>query len=116
MPIRPEELATYRFASDSGIYPHNQWLELWIETGVVGAALGLAFLALVLWRIRALPAATRPFAFAACGSALTISWLNFEITTDSWWAALTASALLFKLLSAPPPPRPGDADGESAAS
>ncbi|MEI7609434.1 MAG: O-antigen ligase family protein [Rhodospirillaceae bacterium] len=114
VPIRPEELATYRFASDSGVYPHNQWLELWIETGAVGAALGLAFLALVLWRIRALPAATRPFAFAACGSAMTISWFNFEIATDSWWAALTTSALLFSWLSAPPP-HPGDADGGSAA-
>ena len=114
VPIRPEELATYRYANDSGVYPHNQWLELWIETGAVGAALGLAFLALVLWRIRARPAAIRPFAFAACGSALTISWLNFEIATDSWWAALTASALLFTWLNAPPP-RPGDADGGSAA-
>ncbi|MEI7610173.1 MAG: O-antigen ligase family protein [Rhodospirillaceae bacterium] len=84
VPIRPEELATYRYASDSGVYPHNQWLELWVETGAVGAVLGLAFLALVLWRIRTLPAATQPFAFAACGSALTISWLNFEIATDSW--------------------------------
>ena len=101
VPIRPEELASYRYADGVGMYPHNQWLELWLETGAVGAALGLAFLGLVLWRIRrAVPAEIQPFAYAACGAALTISWLNFEITTDSWWAALAASALLFRLIAA----------------
>ncbi|MEI7605780.1 MAG: O-antigen ligase family protein [Rhodospirillaceae bacterium] len=99
VPIRPEELATYHYANDSGIYPHNQWLELWLETGALGAALGLAFLGLLLWRIRStLSVKSQPFALAACGSALVISSFNFEITTDSWWAALTVTALLFKVL------------------
>ncbi len=116
VPIRPEELATYRFVDIAGIYPHNQWLELWLETGAVGATLALIFLGLVLWRVwRKLPAETQPFAYAAIGSALTISWLNFEITTDSWWAALTASALLFKLVNALHPHQP-DAACESSAS
>ncbi len=116
VPIRPEELAGYRWVSPGGIYPHNQWLELWLETGALGAALALAFLALVFWRIRRrLPAAIQPFAYAACGSALIISWLNFEITTDSWWAALAASALLFRLVSALPPPRPDAGCGSSAS-
>ncbi len=116
VPIRPEELAAYHYVDASGIYPHNQWLELWLETGAAGAALALGFVALVLWRIRrTLPAGMQPFAYAACGSALTISWLNFEITTDSWWAALTASALLFKLVSVPLPPRSGAACGSPAS-
>ncbi|MEI6558883.1 MAG: O-antigen ligase family protein [Rhodospirillaceae bacterium] len=120
VPIRPEELAGYRWVAPGGIYPHNQWLELWLETGALGVALALGFLALVLWRIRqALPAALQPFAYAACGSALTISWLNFEITTDSWWAALAASALLFRLVSAlqpqPRPPAPQGHRGSSAS-
>ena len=116
VPIRPEELASYRYADGVGMYPHNQWLELWLETGAVGAALGLAFLGLVLWRIRrAVPEEIQPFAYAACGAALTISWLNFEITTDSWWAALAASALLFRLVSALRLPRRSDAAGGSSA-
>ena len=116
VPIRPEELAGYRWVDAAGIYPHNQWLELWLETGALGAALALGLVGLALWRVRRLPAGIQPFACAACASALTISWLNFEITTDSWWAALAASALLFKIVSAlPPRPRP-DADCESSAS
>lgn len=100
VPIHPEELASYRWVGPGGIYPHNQWLELWLETGLPGVVLALAFVALVLFQIRrALPPALRPFAFAAFGSALTISLFNFEFTTDSWWAALAASALLFKVLT-----------------
>ena len=75
-------------------YPHNQWLELWIETGALGAAMGLAFALLVVRRIRRLPRPMRPFAYAAFASAVTVSCVNFEVTTDSWWAALAASGYL----------------------
>lgn len=95
VPIRPEELATYLYADAGGIYPHNQWIELWLETGFPGVALALALVWLVLTR---LGGRWQAYALGAVASALTASLLNFEITTDSWWAALAACALLFKLL------------------
>jgi exopolysaccharide production protein ExoQ len=98
VPIRPEELSSYIYANSQGIYPHNQWLELWVETGALGAAVGLAFAVLVLVRVRRLPETLRPFAYAAFTSAMTVSCLNFEVTTDSWWAALAASGFLFATL------------------
>jgi exopolysaccharide production protein ExoQ len=98
VPIRPEELSSYIYVSSQGIYPHNQWLELWLETGALGAAVGLAFAVLVLVRVRRLPETLRPFAYAAFTSAMTVSCLNFEVTTDSWWAALAASGFLFATL------------------
>ena len=100
VPIRPEELAGYSVVTATGIYPHNQWLQLWLETGLPGIMLALALVAVVFSCIRrTLPPRLRPFAFAAFGSAVTISLFNFEFTTDSWWAALAASALLFKVLA-----------------
>ena len=98
VPIRPEELARYAYVDPAGVYPHNQWLELWVELGVMGAAAGLALAGLVLWRIGRLPVAMRPFAWAAFASAMAIACVNYEITTDSWWAALGACAVLFGLL------------------
>lgn len=95
VPIRPEELATYLYADASGIYPHNQWIELWLETGFPGVVLALALVWLALSRIGG---RWQAYKLAALASALTASLLNFEITTDSWWAALAACALLFKLL------------------
>jgi exopolysaccharide production protein ExoQ len=78
-----------------GAYPHNQWLELWVETGAIGAIIGLALALLTLRRISRLAPTIRPYAHAAFAAAVTISCVNFEVTTDSWWAALAASAWLF---------------------
>jgi exopolysaccharide production protein ExoQ len=98
LPIRPDELASYSHIDAHGIYPHNQWLELWVELGALGAALGLLFALLLLWRIRRLPDALRPFAYAAFASAMTVASVNYEVVTDSWWCALAASAVLFSIL------------------
>ncbi len=97
VPIHAQELATYLYADATGIYPHNQWIELWLETGLPGV---LAALALVLLTLRRLHGRWRPYGLAAVAAALTASLLNFEITTDSWWAGLAAAALLFRLLPA----------------
>jgi O-antigen ligase len=69
------------------VYPHNQWLELWVETGAVGAVIGLALALLTLRRIGRVAPPIRPFACAAFAAAVVISCVNFEVTTDSWWAA-----------------------------
>lgn len=98
VPIRATELASYVGFDDKGIYPHNQWLQLWVELGALGAAAGLAFAWLVLARIRRLPPPARPFALAAFASAMAVAGANYEITTDSWWAALAACAILFGIL------------------
>jgi O-antigen ligase len=97
VPIRPEELARYVYAGPGGIYPHNQWLELWVELGALGALLGLVFAVLVLRRVVLLPVCVRPFAYAAFASAMTVASVDYEVVTDSWWCALAASGLLFSL-------------------
>jgi O-antigen ligase len=98
LPIHPDELARYSYTDARGIYPHNQWLELWVELGALGAALGLVFAVLLLRRVRLLPECLRPFGYAAFASAMTVASVNYEVTTDSWWCALAASAVLFSIL------------------
>lgn len=100
VPITQEEMSHYVIQGGAGIYPHNQWLQLWVETGAVGAAMGLVLALLVLARIRRLPSATRPFAYAAFGSAIAVSCVNFEVMTDSWWAAMAATGYLFAAIPA----------------
>ncbi len=97
LPATPEEAAHFIKATGSGIYPHNQWLELWVEMGLPGVLLGLAFVLLVLWRAWKLSPALRPFAYGAFVMAMAVASSGFEITTDSWWAALAASGALFAL-------------------
>lgn len=96
VPIHADELATYLYADANGIYPHNQWIELWLETGLAGVLVALALMLVVLWRVDKHP--WRAYGLAAVAASLTSSLLNFEITTDSWWAGLAAAAALFRLL------------------
>jgi len=97
VPIRPAEQASYVFVKPSGIYPHQQWLQLWLETGAAGVVLGTLFALLVLHRIGRLPPRLAPFALATFTAAIVLSFSSFEITTDSWWAALALTTLLFRL-------------------
>ena len=89
----------YGLADGNGIYPHNQWVEGWVETGLVGIVVMLGFSLFILSRIhRCLPRDVRPFAYAAFASCVTLSLLNFEIPTDSMWAVFAATAFLFRAL------------------
>lgn len=95
VPVTAEEIRSYLVADGIGIYPHNQWIELWVSLGAVGMALGGVFLIVILKRIAHLPERTRPFAYALFAAAMACSFLNYELSTDSWWAALAVSGFLF---------------------
>jgi O-antigen ligase len=95
VPISPDEIKSFIYADGVGIYPHNQFLQLWVETGALGVVIGMVFTILVLRRIGTLPTDLRPFAYAAYSSAAVIAFTGFQISTDSWWAALAATAFLF---------------------
>jgi hypothetical protein len=102
LPIRPDELARYKYVTPSGSpHPHGNWVQLWVETGVFGVAIGLAFVLLVLWRVWKLPRTHRPFALACCASVFIIALASFDLATDSWWAVLAATGLLFSILPRP---------------
>jgi len=96
VPIRPAEQRAFVFVDPHGVYPHNQVLQLWLETGAAGVALGLVFVLLVLRRIDRLPARLYPFGCAAFAAASVVSASSFELTTDSWWAALALTSVLLR--------------------
>lgn len=91
-----QQLATYRWADANGIYPHNQWMELWVGLGGLGVCLGLGFIWLAARGMTRLPMGQRPFAAAAFASALCLCLTSYELTTDSWWAALAVCAALIQ--------------------
>ena len=99
IPIAAEEARQYVYAGKREVYPHNQWLELWVETGLPGALLGLGFAVLMVWRIGALPPDLAPYGYASFTAAMLLSWVNFEVFTDSWWGALDACGWLFTVLT-----------------
>jgi peptidoglycan/LPS O-acetylase OafA/YrhL/O-antigen ligase len=68
-------------------HPHNMLLQLWAETGLVGAALVATILALVAWRL------PRPYTLgpatpriAAIIGGFCASLISFDIWNEAWWA------------------------------
>lgn len=99
LPVHSEELQGYQYVTMAGTpHPHSFWLQLWVETGIPGAMLGLMFALLVVRRARTLAPGLRPFALGCCAGAFTISLASFNLNTDSLWAVWSLTALLFMVV------------------
>ena len=88
----------YRFAVQGAPHAHNFIVELWVETGLLGLALGLIFLLAILRHITKLHASLQPFALGAFAAAVTISLFGFDFWTDALWSAFALSACAFGML------------------
>ena len=88
----------YRFAVQAAPHAHNFIVQLWVETGLPGLALGLAFLMLVLRRAGTLHPSLRPFALGGIAAAVTVCLFGFNFWTDALWAAMALSAFVFGML------------------
>ena len=88
----------YKYATEAAPHAHNFITQLWVETGVVGLALGLAFLLLTLRAAFKLHPGLRPFALGGWAAAVTVSMFGFDFWTDALWAAFALSAFVFGML------------------
>jgi len=88
----------YKFAVQGAPHAHNFVTELWVETGLIGLVLAVAFLLLVLRSASNLPASLRPFALGGWAAAVTVSMFGFDFWTDALWAAFALSAFAFGML------------------
>lgn len=82
------------------LHPHNAALQLWMELGPVGAALGVLFWAWLWGRIAAeaeAQPATAGVGAAAAVAYLTIGALSFGVWQE-WWLALGTIALVVHLM------------------
>lgn len=88
----------YRFAVQAAPHAHNLVVQLWVETGLPGLVLGLAFLLLVLRRAWALHESLRPFALGGFAAAVTVCLFGFDFWTDALWSAFALAACVFGML------------------
>jgi O-antigen ligase len=88
----------YRFAIQHAPHAHNFIVELWVETGIPGLALGIIFLLSILRRIAKLHSSLQPFALGAFTAAVTVSLFGFDFWTDALWSAFALSSCAFGML------------------
>jgi len=100
LPIHPDELARYHVVTASGIgHAHNLWLQVWIETGLVGAILVLAFALYALRKTMSVPVMLRPFSLAGYATVLALTISTYNLAADSWWAAIAWFVFLLTLVA-----------------
>jgi exopolysaccharide production protein ExoQ len=83
------------------LHPHNGPMQVWLELGLVGLACFLAFVALLVARIEAVPErATRATGLAAVAAGLVIYSVSYG-AWQSWW--ISGLALVAALVAATGP-------------
>ena len=83
------------------LHPHNTALQLWLELGVIGAAIGAAFIGGLWWRLAVAPW-PRLYAAAAGASlavAQTVTIAGWGLW-EEWWLATLIIALFMQLVMA----------------
>lgn len=87
--------ASRTFPDRIPMHPHDAAIQLWLETGVLGAVLAALFWGWLLLRIRTLGRGDAPWTAAACATAsvyLLIGAISFGIWQE-WWLSLGAIAV-----------------------
>jgi O-antigen ligase len=89
----------YVFRMTRAMHPHNVVTQLWVELGLPGLALGLAFAFVMLSKAYHLHAKIRPFALGSYAAALTLSLVAYDFWTDSLFAAFALTGLAFSVIN-----------------
>ncbi|MBX9633732.1 MAG: O-antigen ligase family protein, partial [Magnetospirillum sp.] len=88
--------ASRTFGPAIPLHTHNAALQLWLELGAVGAAIGGVFFSWVAYRIVAVTGESREDGAMAAGALITyvvIGGLSFGVWQE-WWLALGALAVI----------------------
>jgi O-antigen ligase len=81
------------------IHPHNAFLQVWLELGLVGVGFGIAIGLTVLRGIRDLPRPSQPVALAAFAGSMAMLSVAYGVWQVWWLAALILSMLMIHVLA-----------------
>ncbi len=90
--------AAYVFTTFPAAHPHNALVQLWVEMGLPGVALGIAFTLLTLRKAYRLDPKLVPFALGAWAAGMCLAFVAYSLWTDSLFAAFALTGFAFALL------------------
>jgi len=94
--VDPQTLMDLKITPIVAIHSHNQILQIWLELGAIGIGLFCAVLIAVVYRINAMPPATRIAALSLIATIYAISVVGHGLW-QSWWVALIGALLVLVL-------------------
>jgi O-antigen ligase len=87
-------------------HPHDAFLQVWVELGLVGAILVAGLIGLLARRLAAMPVSLLPERLAFLAGVGSIALVSHGAWQSWWYASVAAGVLLFRLL-------PADRDGSA---
>jgi O-antigen ligase len=105
LPLAEPHGALYRVTLTPAPHPHNAVLQLWVELGLPGLALGIVFALFALQRIGRLGPAIAPFAAGAWAAGFCLAMIAYNFWADSLWAAFALTWLAVAMLEQKPLPQ-----------
>jgi exopolysaccharide production protein ExoQ len=84
--------------SDTILHPHNAFLQIWVEMGVLGAILGSAFIGFLFWQIRSQRPENRPLYYAAMITSLSLLATGYGLW-QSWQVGMLLSLAALSIIA-----------------
>jgi O-antigen ligase len=106
LPVAGDHVPLYQFLQVQVAHTHNVFTQLWVEIGLPGLLVGLAFGLITLKRCAGAADSLRPATLAAWVAALVMTLISFNFWSDSLWATLAVMWLCFRLLPPAAPDKP----------
>lgn len=80
------------------LHPHNAYLQIWLEFGLVGAAIALVMCLLVIRAVGRLDGPAQPLALAAYASTASMAGVSYGIW-QSWWLSTLLLTIILTMVA-----------------
>lgn len=79
-------------------HPHNGFLQVWVELGLIGASLAAVLIALLFRAVAGMRPGLQPFALTCIAVCAVVTLVSHGAWQAWWWAAMLAAAVSFATL------------------
>lgn len=81
------------------LHPHNGFLQIWLELGIVGAVIGSAIMLFAIRSAAGSGAAAAPYLLAEIAAGMLVGGLAFGLWQSWWMATLAMGAALMRVVA-----------------